>query len=119
VRTTSKENGTIILSDAVTLEFSKLLQLTGLKKPGVSFYSLRHVHRTIADNAKDQPAADHIMGHSDGSIDEEYRERIDDDRLRAVINVVHAWFWPKPKAEPANASTETEPTILPFKATAS
>jgi len=33
------------------------------------------------------------MGHVDTSMVAVYRERISDERLRAVVNVVRAWLW--------------------------
>ena len=47
----------------------------------------------MADGAKDQPAADHIMGHCDGHLSNHYREAVGDDRLRAVADRVHAWLF--------------------------
>jgi integrase len=73
-----------------------------LKKLGINghrnFYTLRHTFRTIADGAKDQPAADHIMGHEVAHMSSVYRETIDDSRLRAVADHVHAWLFPTPPA---------------------
>ena len=60
-----------------------------------SFYALRHTFRTVADGSKDQPAIDHIMGHTRDDMASLYRERIDDSRLKDVVQVVHAWLWPK------------------------
>jgi len=97
VRTRHRENGGCVPVDSVNLEFTKLLEELGLKRHGLGFYALRHVHRTIADTAKDLPAADAIMGHAPdaGDMPSVYPERLDDDRLRAVVNVVRAWLWPK------------------------
>lgn len=86
-------NGDIPL-DAISQAFTKVLIDLGVKRRG-SFYNLRHVFRTVADSAKDQPAIDYIMGHADPSMGAQYREGIEDARLKAVVNVVHAWLWPK------------------------
>ena len=94
VRVTPRDDGAAIVADSVSLEFSKLLKLAVLSRRGLGFYALQHIFRTVADRCKDQPAIDHIMGHSDGSMDEDYRERIDADRLVAVTNTVRSWLWP-------------------------
>ena len=44
-------------------------------------------------SAIDQVAVDHIMGHARDDMASAYRERISDDRLRAVAGVVHAWLF--------------------------
>jgi len=85
----------------VSKEFAKLVNELGLKQAGRGFYSLRHTFRTIADESRDQPACDSIMGHSDESMASRYRERIGDDRLRAVTDHVRTWLF----ADPANTST--------------
>jgi integrase len=66
----------------------------GIKRSGLSFYALRHTFRTVADESRDQPACDYIMGHSLGHISTVYRERIGDDRLRSVADHVHRWLFP-------------------------
>jgi integrase len=81
--------------DSLNLEFQKLLKSVGAKHTG--FYSLRHVHRTAADAAKDQVAADFIMGHVPTTMASHYRERIDDDRLKAVAAVVRDWLFHQKK----------------------
>jgi integrase len=86
------------ISDAITLETGKLLRKLGIHRRGVGFYALRHSFRTVADAARDTPAARLIMGHADESIDATYRERIDDSRLLAVTEHVRAWLWPNPPA---------------------
>ena len=83
-----------VVTDSVRLEFGKLLAAAGLKRKGLGFYALRHSFRTVADRSKDQPAVDHVMGHVNDSMAAVYRDRIDDDRLEAVVNVVRSWLWP-------------------------
>jgi integrase len=94
VRTTKRENKPAVTVDAVQLEFGKLLAALNLKRLGLGFYALRHTFRTVADGAKDQPAIDHIMGHSRDDMASLYRERIEDERLKAVTDYVRAWLWP-------------------------
>jgi integrase len=78
----------------VVKETSKLLRRLGINgRKGLGFYTLRHSFRTIADEAKDQPTADYIMGHCSGHISEVYRERIGNERLQAVAKHVHAWLY--------------------------
>jgi integrase len=75
-------------------EFGKLLrtlQIDGRK--GLGFYTLRHTFRTVADESKDQPAVDFIMGHEVPRMSSVYRETISDARLRAVTDHVRAWLF--------------------------
>ncbi len=82
-----------IADNPVAKETAKLLRELGIKRHGIGFYSLRHTFRTVADEAKDQPAAGYIMGHADPSMAAVYREDIGDDRLRAVTDHVRAWLF--------------------------
>src|SRR5262249_57198584 len=66
----------------VTKEMRKLLDRLGLNGRR-HFYTLRHTFRTVADEAKDQPAADYVMGHEGPHISSVYRETISDERLKA------------------------------------
>src|SRR5262249_52290366 len=79
---------------AVGKEFAKLLRRLGINgRQGLGFYTLRHTFRTVADEARDQPAADFIMGHESTHMSTHYRERISDDRLRAVAEHVRGWLF--------------------------
>jgi integrase len=73
-------------------EVWKLLKALGINGHR-NFYALRHTFRTMADGAKDQPAADFIMGHEVQHMSSVYREGIDDARLKAVSDYVRAWLY--------------------------
>src|SRR5207302_3587386 len=68
----------------------KALDINGRK--GLGFYTLRHVFRTVADAAKDQPAADFIMGHEVPHMSTVYREIMSEERLTAVADHVRRWL---------------------------
>ena len=75
-------------------QFARLLAKLGINsRKGLNFYSLRHTFRTVADEARDQPACDLMMGHSRNDMASVYRERIGDGRLRAVADHVRAWLF--------------------------
>jgi len=94
-------------TDNVTIQFTLLLKRLGMHRAGVGFYTLRHVHRTVADSARDQPAADFIMGHESPHMSTVYRERIDDDRLQALADHVRAWLLGEaPDDDPAGLDGE-------------
>jgi integrase len=77
-------------------EFGKLLRSLRINgRKGLGFYTLRHTFRTVADESKDQPAVDFIMGHEVPHMSAVYRETISDKRLKAVTNHVRAWLFPK------------------------
>ncbi len=85
--------------DFIGKQFTAHIKALGVHRPGIGYYSLRHTLRTVADATKDHPAIRQIMGHCDSSIDDIYRERIDDSRLRAVVDYVHDWLFGKEKFE--------------------
>jgi len=87
----------------LTQEMRKLLKKLGINGHR-NFYTLRHTFRTVADEAKDQPAADYIMGHEVAHMSSVYRETISDARLRAVAECVHVWLFPRSKAALADAT---------------
>jgi integrase len=90
----------------ITKETAKLLRDLGIKRNGVGFYSLRHTFRTVADEAKDQPAVDHIMGHEVQHMSAIYRERIADARLKAVTDYVRSWLFAEEKDGAKNGEEE-------------
>ncbi len=79
--------------DAVTKEIRKLVIALVIHRKGLNFYSLRHTLETIGGEAKDQIALDHIMGHVRDDMASAYRERISDERLKAVTDHVRKWLF--------------------------
>ena len=86
-------NGKHTPDDAVGKEFAKLLVQLDLKRPGLSFYALRHTFETIGGDSLDQVAVNFIMGHAEVDMASRYRERISDDRLRKVTDTIHQWLF--------------------------
>jgi len=85
----------------ITGVFRAVLRAGGITgRKGLGFYTLRHVHRTVADGVKDQPAADLIMGHETPGMAAEYRETIGDERLQAISDYIRAWLFAPAKGEP-------------------
>ncbi len=81
--------------DTVGRRFSALLTKLGINgRHRIGFYVLRHCFETIASESKDQIAVNAVMGHVDSSMAGVYRERISNERLIAVTDVVHGWLWP-------------------------
>jgi integrase len=79
-------------SNALSQRFRKLLDAEKLYRPGISFYTLRHVFQTIAGESKDQVAVGHVMGHVDASMAATYRERISNERIETVCGQVRTWL---------------------------
>jgi integrase len=80
----------------VAKETAKLLRKLKINgRAGLGFYTLRHTFRTIADETERQPAIDLIMGHTRDDMASFYRERISDERLRAVTEYVRDWLYGK------------------------
>jgi integrase len=86
-------------------ETGKLLRRLGINgRKGNGFYTLRHTFRTVADEAKDQPAADFIMGHEVPHMSSIYRETISDARLKAVADHVRQWLFAVPAGHRQNVA---------------
>jgi integrase len=89
--------------DSVGMEFRKLAAACGVHRKGIGFYSLRHTFQTVADEGRDFPAIDLVMGHvpDDGGgaapfavkMSARYRERISDERLKAIADRVRLWLF--------------------------
>jgi integrase len=96
-------------------QFSRLLRRLKIDgRRGLNFYGLRHTFRTVADESRDQPACDYLMGHSRDDMASAYRERISDARLREVAEYVRRWLFPPEKAE---TPADQGPRILPIDRT--
>jgi integrase len=95
----TSDNGASL--DAVAQAFRKVLDKLNINGSR-AFYALRHGFRTIADEAKDLPAIDHIMGHVREDMASVYRERISDERLQSVTDLVRRWLWPEDRDGSSN-----------------
>ena len=80
-------------ANPVSVMAGRAMKEVGIHRERIGFATLRHVFRTVADGTRDFPACRYIMGHSDNTMDAVYRERIDDDRLRAVAEHVRQWLF--------------------------
>jgi integrase len=80
------------IDNPVSKETRKLLDSLGINGQR-NFYGLRHSFETIAGESADQVAVDHIMGHARDDMASVYRERISDERLRAVAERVRLWLY--------------------------
>ena len=87
----------------------KKLKINGRR--GLGFYTCRHNFETVAGESRDQVAVDSIMGHVDPSMAATYRERISDERLRAVVDVVRTWLFSK-----ADEAGDEQPAVVKFPA---
>lgn len=91
---------TAVTIDGISLEFGKLMRAVGVHTPGRGFYALRHTFRTVADEVRDRPAVDLIMGHENSrDVSTNYIERIGDGRLRQVTEHVRRWVFQVASAE--------------------
>ncbi len=79
--------------NALAKEFRKLLDNLNLHRPRLGFYTLRHTFATIAGGSRDQVAVDSLMGHARDDMARVCRERIEDERLVAVVEHVHSWLF--------------------------
>lgn len=96
-----------VADSPITKEMRKLLKKLGINGHR-NFYTLRHTFRTVADESKDQPAVDFIMGHEVAHMSSVYRETISDDRLKAVADHVRRWLFPSAYfLKPAQATART------------
>lgn len=99
IKTTLLPNGETRITpiDEIVHSFAKLLKRLNVKRPRIGFYSFRKTFRTIADESRDQPAVDFIMGHAPHANDmaSRYRQSISDERLQRVGEHVRKWLFDK------------------------
>lgn len=99
-----------VTRNTVAARFGAVLKKLGINgRKGLGFYTCRHSFETVAGESRDQVAVDSIMGHCDPSMAATYRERISDERLRAVVDVVHTWLFPE-----ADEGQDEEPRTIKF-----
>ena len=84
------------MANPISAEFRKFVVAQKLYSHGLGFYTLRHVFETIGGGTRDQVAVNAIMGHADQSMAGHYREFVEDWRLEAVADHVHAWLYGPP-----------------------
>jgi integrase len=86
----------------ISKEIAKVLTELGIRRPGVNFYALRHAFETVGGETRDQVAVDAIMGHAPAADDmaSVYRERISDERLKAVTDHVRTWLFGEDSEKP-------------------
>lgn len=122
----TSEKGTHL--DAIGLTFSRLIRRLKIVRPGIGFYTLRHMFETIGGETEAQIAVDHIMGHSpdDDDMSAEYREFIKPERLTRVTDHVRQWLWPEGSEaawlvaeEARNMERENKPNLALKKAKSS
>jgi integrase len=95
----------------ISSEVGKLVRRLDINgRKGLGFYTLRHTFRTIADEAKDQPAADYILGHEVAHMSSVYRETISDTRLKAVADHVRGWLFAEKGCEGCGRPVECHET---------
>lgn len=92
--------------DWVSYEFERVMKAKGING-GRGFYCCRRTFQTVAENTGDFPAVSHVIGHAPRMTDMSatYRQRISDERLKAVTEAVRTWLYAKP-ADGAEAETE-------------
>jgi len=79
----------------VASKMADLLRKAQLKRPGLSFYAIRHTFATIGEEARDHAAVEALMGHAppQNDMSSTYREGFSDERLKAVTDHVHDWLF--------------------------
>ena len=91
----AKDAVTVKADDGVSKAFRQLLTALGIRRTGLSFYSLRHCCETHC--GADQVALDCVMGHRTPGMGTNYRQSIADDRLKAVSASLRSWLYGRVK----------------------
>ncbi|MCY2990880.1 MAG: hypothetical protein NTY19_23840 [Planctomycetota bacterium] len=105
LRSGPKSNGTTYRGNGsaqVAVEFAQTCKAAGVT--GHTFYDARRSFQTQAESSKDFPAVSAIMGHvaSGQDMASIYRQRVSDERLQAVVDVVHGWLFASVDDDTAN-----------------
>jgi integrase len=85
-----------VSDNPISKEMAKLLKKLNINGRR-NFYALRHTVETIGGGCRDQVAVDAIMGHARDDMASAYRERIEDERLQAVVDHVRKWLFAEPQ----------------------
>ncbi len=94
--------------NSVSSLFNKLQDVVGVRVAGRGFYALRHTFETVSGECCDQVATDLVMGHCDSSMAANYRERVDDGRIRRVCEHVRSWLYETKVTE------DDQPAVVKF-----
>jgi integrase len=96
----------------VTQEFKRTCDKAEVE--GRTFYDLRRTFQTIAEDSRDLVAVQAIMGHAPaaGDMSSVYRQRVSDERLQDVVDVVHDWLYAEPIGDDDG---EGQDHIIPFR----
>lgn len=85
-------------TDLTAHGFRRIAKKSGIHRERMGLYWCRHTFQTVADEAGDPVATSSIMGHVDGSMAGQYRERISDARLLKVTEHVRNWLFSEEKS---------------------
>ncbi len=100
----------------VVQEFARICEKADIK--GRSFYDLRRTFQTVAEDACDLVAVQTIMGHAPPASDMSsiYRQRVKDERLEKVVNVVRDWLFKEPPQDARDDGDEPQDRdVIPFR----
>jgi integrase len=91
--------------DAIGQEFDKVCDTAKVDRRG--FYTFRHTFRSVADEVADTTAIECLMGHLKGGMGGVYTQLMANkmERLRKVVDHVHAWAFTQSLSSPASASS--------------
>jgi len=91
-------------ANPVSVLLRKVMKEISIHRKGIGPATFRHVFETIGGGTPAQTAqvsVNYIMGQSNPPVANHYREGIEDTRLRAVVDHIHAWLFP-PTPTPAS-----------------
>lgn len=74
----------------ITKWFGPIATLAGVN---CTYYWLRHVCQTVGERCGDTISVKVLMGHSDPSISDTYREEIEWSRVQKATDEIHQWLF--------------------------